>query len=293
MKKMRILAIDDNTVNLATIEQELKDKYEVIPMISGRRAIKYLYCEKVDLILLDIQMPVMDGVETLREIRNLENGITVPVIFLTAMKDKDTVIEGSKLGIMDYITKPFDSEDLTNRIDRVFKRLGILPIEERELLGSIKLILRDITLGKAKQALVKTDEVLRFQIDEEISGRMRNARLKIENGNLQAAGSVVVRVIRMLEAKLGIDSQSMGMSISGRELNVKLLYIIDDLENFHTKDALEKCKELKNYILADNIAFSLQKVIEYISNYDDEEAERLIRAMIDHVNKEEVNKRTE
>ena len=293
MKKMRILAIDDNTVNLATIEQELKDKYEVIPMISGRRAIKYLYCEKVDLILLDIQMPVMDGVETLREIRNLENGITVPVIFLTAMKDKDTVIEGSKLGIMDYITKPFDSEDLTNRIDRVFKRLGILPIEERELLGSIKLILRDITLGKAKQALVKTDEVLRFQIDEEISGRMRNARLKIENGDLQAAGSVVVRVIRMLEAKLGIDSQSMGMSISGRELNVKLLYIIDDLENFHTKDALEKCKELKNYILADNIAFSLQKVIEYISNYDDEEAERLIRAMIDHVNKEEVNKRTE
>ena len=290
MKKMRILAIDDNTVNLATIEQELKDKYEVIPMISGRRAIKYLYCEKVDLILLDIQMPVMDGVETLREIRNLENGITVPVIFLTAMKDKDTVIEGSKLGIMDYITKPFDSEDLTNRIDRVFKRLGILPIEERELLGSIKLILRDITLGKAKQALVKTDEVLRFQIDEEISGRMRNARLKIENGDLQAAGSVVVRVIRMLEAKLGIDSQSMGMSISGRELNVKLLYIIDDLENFHTKDAFEKCKELKNYILADNIAFSLQKVIEYISNYDDEEAERLIKAMIDHVNKEEINR---
>lgn len=293
MKKMRILAIDDNTVNLATIEQELKDKYEVIPMISGRRAIKYLYCEKVDLILLDIQMPVMDGVETLREIRNLENGITVPVIFLTAMKDKDTVIEGSKLGIMDYITKPFDLEDLTNRIDRVFKRLGILPIEERELLGSIKLILRDITLGKAKQALVKTDEVLRFQIDEEVSGRMRNARLKIENGDLQAAGSVVVRVIRMLEAKLGIDSQSMGMSISGRELNVKLLYIIDDLENFHTKDALEKCKELKNYILADNIAFSLQKVIEYISNYDDEEAERLIRAMIDHVNKEELNKGAE
>lgn len=290
MKKMRILAIDDNTVNLATLEQELKDKYEVIPMISGRRAIKYLYCEKVDLILLDIQMPVMDGVETLREIRNLENGITVPVIFLTAMKDKDTVIEGSKLGIMDYITKPFDSEDLTNRIDRVFKRLGILPIEERELLGSIKLILRDITLGKAKQALVKTDEVLRFQIDEEVSGRMRNARTKIENGELQAAGSVVVRVIRMLETKLGIDSQAMGMSISNRELNVKLLYIIDDLENFHTKEALEKCKELKNYILADNIAFSLQKVIEYITNYDDEEAERLIRAMIDHVNKEEIGK---
>lgn len=61
MPKMRILAVDDNVVNLATLEQELKDKYEVIPMISGRRAIKFLQSEDVDLVLLDVQMPVMDG----------------------------------------------------------------------------------------------------------------------------------------------------------------------------------------------------------------------------------------
>lgn len=283
MKKMRILAIDDNTVNLATLEQELKNKYEVIPMISGRRAIKYLYCEKVDLILLDVQMPVMDGVETLREIRNLENGITVPVIFLTAMKDKDTVIEGSKLGIMDYITKPFDVEDLTNRIDRVFKRMGILPIEDKELLISVKAILKDITLGRGKQALIKTDEVLKYQVDDEVTGRMRNARLKIERDELQAAGGVIIRVIRMLEKKMGIENQTSGISINNRELNAKLLYILEDLENFATKEALEKCKELKNYVLPENILFSMEKVIEDIANYDDDEAERLIKAMIGHV----------
>lgn len=283
MKKMRILAIDDNTVNLATLEQELKNKYEVIPMISGRRAIKYLYCEKVDLILLDVQMPVMDGVETLREIRNLENGITVPVIFLTAMKDKDTVIEGSKLGIMDYITKPFDVEDLTNRIDRVFKRMGILPIEDKELLVSVKAILKDITLGRGKQALIKTDEVLKYQVDDEVTGRMRNARLKIERDELQAAGGVIIRVIRMLEKKMGIENQTSGISINNRELNAKLLYILEDLENFATKEALEKCKELKNYVLPENILFSMEKVIEDIANYDDDEAERLIKAMIGHV----------
>lgn len=290
MKKMRILAIDDNTVNLATLEQELKDKYEVIPMISGRRAIKYLYCEKVDLILLDVQMPLMDGVETLREIRNLENGITVPVIFLTAMKDKDTVIEGSKLGIMDYITKPFDVEDLTNRIDRVFKRMGILPIEDKELLASVKAILKDITLGRGKQALIKTDEVLKFQVDDEVTGRMRNARLKIERDELQAAGGVVIRVIRMLEKKMGIEDQTTGISINNRELNVKLLYILEDLENFATKDALAKCKELKKYVLPENITFSLEKVIEDLISYDDDEAERLIRAMLDYVNKAEIGR---
>ena len=66
MPKMRILAVDDNVVNLATLEQELKDKYEVIPMISGRRAIKFLQSEDVDLVLLDVQMPVMDGHEATR-----------------------------------------------------------------------------------------------------------------------------------------------------------------------------------------------------------------------------------
>lgn len=283
MKKMRILAIDDNTVNLATLEQELKDKYEVIPMISGRRAIKYLYCEKVDLILLDVQMPVMDGVETLREIRNMENGITVPVIFLTAMKDKDTVIEGSKLGIMDYITKPFDVEDLTSRIDRVFKRMGILPIEDMELLASVKAVLKDITLGRGKQALIKTDEVLKYRIDDEVTGRMRNARLKIERDELQAAGGVIIRVIKMLEKKMGIENQNSGLSINNRELNAKLLYILEDLENFSTKDALEKCKELKKYVLPENITFTLEKVIEDLISYDDDEAERLIKAMLDHV----------
>ena len=283
MKKMRILAIDDNTVNLATLEQELKDKYEVIPMISGRRAIKYLYCEKVDLILLDVQMPLMDGVETLREIRNMENGITVPVIFLTAMKDKDTVIEGSKLGIMDSITKPFDVEDLTSRIDRVFKRMGILPIEDMELLASVKAVLKDITLGRGKQALIKTDEVLKYQIDDEVTGRMRNARLKIERDELQAAGGVIIRVIKMLEKKMGIENQNSGLSINNRELNAKLLYILEDLENFSTKDALEKCKELKKYVLPENITFTLEKVIEDLISYDDDEAERLIKAMLDHV----------
>lgn len=283
MKKMRILAIDDNTVNLATLEQELKDKYEVIPMISGRRAIKYLYCEKVDLILLDVQMPLMDGVETLREIRNMENGITVPVIFLTAMKDKDTVIEGSKLGIMDYITKPFDVEDLTSRIDRVFKRMGILPIEDMELLASVKAVLKDITLGRGKQALIKTDEVLKYRIDDEVTGRMRNARLKIERDELQAAGGVIIRVIKMLEKKMGIENQNSGLSINNRELNAKLLYILEDLENFSTKDALEKCKELKKYVLPENITFTLEKVIEDLISYDDDEAERLIKAMLDHV----------
>lgn len=122
--RMRILAVDDNIINLATIEQELKSKYEVITVNSGARAVRFLSREQPDLVLLDIQMAVMDGLETLRKIRNLKNGSSIPVIMLTSKKDKDTVIEGSKLGIMDYVIKPFDSQDLHNRIERALKGAG-------------------------------------------------------------------------------------------------------------------------------------------------------------------------
>ena len=122
--RMCILAVDDNIINLATIEQELKSKYEVITVNSGARAVRFLSREQPDLVLLDIQMAVMDGLETLRKIRNLKNGSSIPVIMLTSKKDKDTVIEVSKLGIMDYVIKPFDSQDLHNRIERALKRAG-------------------------------------------------------------------------------------------------------------------------------------------------------------------------
>lgn len=124
MEKKKILAVDDNAVNLAAIEQTLQDEYEIIPMVAGKRAIKYLGVEKVDLILLDVQMPDMDGIQTLEEIRKLDNGWTVPVIFLTATSDSDVSAAGARLGIMDYITKPFDGTDLKKRIEDAFQKIS-------------------------------------------------------------------------------------------------------------------------------------------------------------------------
>lgn len=124
MEKKKILAVDDNAVNLAAIEQTLQDEYEIIPMVAGKRAIKYLGVEKVDLILLDVQMPDMDGIRTLEEIRKLDNGWTVPVIFLTATNDSDVSAAGARLGIMDYITKPFDATDLKKRIEDAFQKIS-------------------------------------------------------------------------------------------------------------------------------------------------------------------------
>lgn len=121
IEKLKILAVDDNSISLATIEQELKRDYDVIPVNSGARALQYLRREKPDLILLDIQMAQKDGIETLREIRGMERCKDIPVIMLTARQDKATVVESSKLGIYDYVIKPFRGEDLHRRIERVLK----------------------------------------------------------------------------------------------------------------------------------------------------------------------------
>lgn len=120
--KKCILAVDDNAIVLSRIESTLCNDYEVVTVNSGARALKYLKEEKPDLILMDIQMAQKDGIETLRDIRAMEDRKDIPVIMLTGVEDKDCVLESAKLGIDDYILKPFYSDVLLKRISRVFEQ---------------------------------------------------------------------------------------------------------------------------------------------------------------------------
>lgn len=120
--KKRILAVDDTAIILTRISNTLRDDYEVITVNSGIRALKYLDQEIPDLILLDIQMVPKDGIETLKIIRAVKRWEDIPVIMLTGVEDKGIVLESAKLGIRDYILKPFSSDDLLDRIRRVFEQ---------------------------------------------------------------------------------------------------------------------------------------------------------------------------
>ena len=115
--KKRILAVDDAAIILQRITNTLEEYYSVITVNSGVRALKFLEIEKPDLILLDIRMAPKDGFETLREIRSMD----IPVIMLTGVEDSSFVMESFKLGISDYILKPFTPKDLIERISRVLE----------------------------------------------------------------------------------------------------------------------------------------------------------------------------
>lgn len=120
--KKRILAVDDNAIVLTRISNILQNDYDVITVNSGIRALKYLELEKPDLILLDIQMEQKNGIETLQEIRGMDDMADIPVIMLTGVEDKDFVLSSARLGICDYILKPFSSDNLLKRIRRVFEQ---------------------------------------------------------------------------------------------------------------------------------------------------------------------------
>lgn len=116
--KRKILVVDDVAVSLSITEQALRDYYEVITINSGERALRYLEEEKPNLILLDIGMEPMDGIQTLKEIRKMENCQDIPVIMLTGRDDKISVWESSKLGIDSYVLKPFKANDLLDRVQK-------------------------------------------------------------------------------------------------------------------------------------------------------------------------------
>lgn len=120
--KKRILAVDDDVIVLTRISSILRNDYDLITINSGMRALRYLELEKPDLILLDIRMGQQDGIETLREIRGKEECKDIPVIMLTGVESRDTVVESAKLGVCDYLLKPFSSVELLKRVRRVFEQ---------------------------------------------------------------------------------------------------------------------------------------------------------------------------
>ncbi|EIJ78375.1 two-component response regulator [Bacillus methanolicus PB1] len=93
--------------------------YRCIKCASGMEAIEYLKKESADVVILDVMMPEMDGWETCEKIREFSN---VPIIMLTARNDKNDIVKGLRIGADDYVTKPFNEEELLARIEAVIRR---------------------------------------------------------------------------------------------------------------------------------------------------------------------------
>ncbi len=144
LKKSVILAVDDNPTNLDVITVQLRDYgFTIIPVRSGEKALTLMERRLPDLILLDIMMPGgIDGFETCRRLKNNETTKNIPIIFMSALSDTVDKVTGFDLGAVDYITKPFQHEEVISRVSahltirRQQKNLEKLNLELRELNAS-------------------------------------------------------------------------------------------------------------------------------------------------------------
>ncbi|GHV83013.1 hypothetical protein AGMMS50212_03530 [Spirochaetia bacterium] len=115
-----VLAVDDMPMNLRMIKVFLEKKFNVIPAKSGAEALKVLTDRKVDVVLLDIEMPVMTGFEFLKKMKDLPKGKDTPVICVTGMDATPeliaTVVHG---GAKDFLSKPFDQYTLMHKVQKI------------------------------------------------------------------------------------------------------------------------------------------------------------------------------
>src|ERR1700694_5709237 len=126
----KILVVDDEATILQTLRFNLeRNGYAVCTAGDGRQALSVVETEKPDLILLDIMLPVLDGIEVCREIRRRSS---VPVLMLTAKDQEIDKVLGLEIGADDYITKPFSIYEVIARIRAHLRRANATPHMEHE-----------------------------------------------------------------------------------------------------------------------------------------------------------------
>ena len=120
--KKKILVVDDSGAMLRNIKGWLEEKYQVILANSGAMAIKYLATNRPDLVLLDYEMPVVDGSQVLEMIRTETEFSDIPVIFLTSKNDKESILKVMALKPEGYLLKTMEPDKIVQEIDNFFEK---------------------------------------------------------------------------------------------------------------------------------------------------------------------------
>lgn len=122
---VRILVVDDDDVERAILRKLLKRWFqaEITEAENGEQALQKLEAVEPDLIILDVMMPVMDGLQVLTTLRADPRRQSLPVVVITASGEKDHVLKMVKLGVTDYLLKPIEQDIAQNRLSRIVEKI--------------------------------------------------------------------------------------------------------------------------------------------------------------------------
>ncbi|MCC6936318.1 MAG: response regulator transcription factor [Thermomicrobiales bacterium] len=166
MRKHLILVADDDAPILRLVRAKLQtDGYAVVTATNGAEAVEIAERERPDLVILDIMMPVMDGLEAMKHIRQVS---TVPIILLTARASGSDKIRGLDQGADDYVTKPFDPDELSARVAAIMRRISGTGSSSLQILTypnvTIDLTNRSVTVNDEEMQLSRTEWEVLYQL---------------------------------------------------------------------------------------------------------------------------------
>lgn len=220
--KERILIADDEKELSRAIGMILKySDYEVDIVENGKQAVEKTNDNIYDVIILDVMMPIMDGIEALKEIR--KNNIKTPVLLLTAKSQVDDKVEGLDSGANDYLTKPFDKKELLARI-RALTRIKEEK-EEKYKIGNIIFNKENSEISSEKASLHlnnKECEMMEFLVKNQERGISKNELSKRIWTNENKDESIVTMYISYLQEKFS----ALGANV---KINEKNGYVLEKI----------------------------------------------------------------
>lgn len=209
MANQTILVVDDEKDLLDLIEYNLKKEgFDVLKAENGEEGIKIAKEHNPDLVLMDIMMPKMDGMEAVEKMRADDALKSIPIIFLTARSDEKTEVEGLNKGGDDYITKPISTTKLISRIKAVMRRFEGLEEEVN------RLDVHDLSIDKDRYIVTRGDEEFQLPRKEfellyylaSRKGKVRDRQTllnKVWGDNIYVVDRTVDVHVRKIREKLG------------------------------------------------------------------------------------------
>jgi len=272
MKRLTVLAVDDvlaNRISLQYLIEEYCDDIDVILAESGEEALKITYTLEINLIILDIQMPGMDGFATAKYLKTNPKTSNIPIIFLTAaFKKEEFQQKGFEIGAIDYLTKPIEDQQFINKI-KLYKEV-ILKTKELEAVNN--------NLYKSLQEEIRLKETIQ-----------RQHREIAEQSKMVALGDMLSNIAHQWRQPLSIISTcSSGMSLKKEmgiltdeelsenlekitEITIQLSNTIDGFRSNIFEDIKTKCnlaEFIRNTINSKSYIFE-QNNITLVQDFDD------------------------
>jgi len=218
-QKKTILVVDDERDLLDLIEYNLKKEgYDVLKAEDGLEGIRMAKKYKPDLVLLDIMMPKMNGLEACEQIREDDEIKQTPIIFLTAKNDEKTEVRGLNLGADDFLTKPISTAKLVSRITAVLRRLDSSNVDNSDQFSSNENLLKvhDLIIDRERFIVLKEETELQLPKKEfELLFYLANRKGKVLDrqtllnevwgSNIYVIDRTIDVHIRKIREKLGDD----------------------------------------------------------------------------------------